>query len=80
MPSCSRKSAIPATGRTLQAMSQLELLDDCARRLLGPGTSADQLLDAYFADPAGFTAAHYPALQQASLSPALPNWVPHPLR
>ena len=49
-------AAIPATGRTVPALSQEELLDRAARLGLGEGADAAALVRAVFADMGGFSA------------------------
>lgn len=74
-------AAVPAQDRTLRAMTQPELLEDCGRRLGfdgPPGAAGDALLRAILADPPGFVREHYGPLAAAALHPERPGFVPYP--
>lgn len=69
-------AAIEARGRTLRAWSQRELLDRAAALVLGPGSDAEDLTRAVFADPAGFARRALPALQRHARRAGQPAWTP----
>lgn len=71
-------AAIPAERRRYPAMSQRELLDDCAARIALTG-GADALLTAIFSDPEFLTGDCYPPLLSAALPAPLSRLTLHPL-
>lgn len=71
-------AAIPAQGRRFSALTQQELLDDCAARV-GIGGDGDGLLQAIFDDHTVLTRGCYPPLLAAALPTSLPGFTPHPL-
>lgn len=72
-------AAVPASGRARPALTQEQLLDDCAQRLLGPGAGARELLGALLTDWPAFVDRQYPLLLAAAVRPELPGFTPHPL-
>lgn len=71
-------SAIPATGRAYPALSQQELLADCAGRV-GLDGGADALLARIFDDASFLTGGCYPPLLTAALPAPLSRLTLHPL-
>ncbi len=72
-------AAIPATGRTAQALTQEELLDVVARLVIGPDSRAEGLVRAIHEDLAGVVARAsetvWPSSQQLQS-----RWTPFPTR
>lgn len=71
-------AAIPATKRAYPAMTQRDLLDDCATRI-GLAGGADALLTTIFSDPDFLTGGCYPPLLDAALPAPLSRLTLHPL-
>jgi hypothetical protein len=69
-------AAVPARGRTALALSQEELLDTVAGRLLGPGSRAEDLMRAAFEDMADLYARGAPLREESQ--PLLSAWTPFP--
>lgn len=71
-------AALPATGRTVRAYTQEDLLARLAREALGPGATARDLVAAIFADAAVLVEVLRPALAPAARSFASERWTPYP--
>lgn len=74
-------AAVPATGRTVPALTQEELLDRAARLCLGEGADAVALVRAVFQDMGAFSARASSTLLATArplMSPAWSAWTPEP--
>ncbi len=71
-------AAIPATGRTARALSQEQLLDHVAARVLGEGATAQTLVRAIHEDVAGVVMAAAPVLLETAKPFASERWTPFP--
>jgi len=73
-------AAIPATGRRLRAMTQAELLEDCAGRLrwLEADLDGARLLRRILDDPIAFVQEHHAPLLADAVPTPQPGFVPYP--
>jgi hypothetical protein len=69
-------AAIPAAGRTADALTQEQLLDAAAELAIEPGASAEMLVRAIFEDPTGIALKIAATVHQASLSFDSEQWTP----
>lgn len=71
-------AALPARGRTAPAYDQEHLLDDLARRVLGPEAGARDLVAWIYADFGVAAARMGPVLQDTARPFASDRWTPYP--
>lgn len=71
-------AAIPAVRRTALALTQEQILDAAARRVLGPNASAETLVRRMFEDGDGLVREVGPQLVAAGDPFASDRWVPYP--
>lgn len=71
-------AAIPATGRTLRAMTQEELFDAVAALAFGPQTRARDLARRCFEDPAAMLRAVMPVTWPTAVRLPDEDWTPYP--
>lgn len=69
-------AAIPAAGRTAEALTQEQLLDAAAALAIGPGAKAETLVHAIFEDIDGIAPRIAAAVHPASLPFASERWTP----
>jgi hypothetical protein len=71
-------AAVPASGRTAEALTQEQLLDAAAALAIGPEARAEALVRTVFEDMAGATAKIETTVRKASLPFASDRWTPFP--
>lgn len=69
-------AAVPASGRTAEALTQERLLDAAAALAIGPEAMAEALVRAVFADMAAITAKVEATVRKASLPFVSERWTP----
>lgn len=73
-------AAVPATGRTMRAMTQEELLDAIAAMAYGPQARARDLARRCFEDPAAMLRTIIPLTWPTAIRLPDDHWTPYPVR
>jgi hypothetical protein len=69
-------AAVPASGRTAEALTQEQLLDAAAELAVGPGANAEALVRAIFEEMSGISPKIAATVHKASLPFASESWTP----